>query len=129
MSPLDPLSAQDLAALQGVWEQVALEVDGQRLPSDELSPAGGRSTFIRDRFEVHGPAGALLLAGTFELDARQSPKQITWFDSIGEDADKSLPAIYRLEADVFEFIAGTTRRPLRFHTEPGETMRTFARVR
>ena len=125
------LSRQDLQALQGVWEQVALEVDGILDPPDDLSPPGVLTTFRDDHFAVHTAEGTLLLEGNFTLDASANPKAITWTDMIGPDAGKQLPAIYRLEGDTFIFIAANEGepRPDRFHTTPGQTMRSFIRRR
>ena len=70
-----------------------------------------------------------MLEGIFELDTATSPKSITWIDSIGSDAGKRLPAIYKLEANSFTFIAADegAPRPISFRTETGLTMREFVR--
>jgi uncharacterized protein (TIGR03067 family) len=119
----------DLRALQGFWEQVALEINGVNLPQDDLSPDGGITCFNGNRFTVHAADNTLLLEGTFELDESATPKQIDYIDSIGPDAGKELPAIYKLEGDVFTFVAAGegSSRPTIFRTGPGEVMRTFAR--
>ena len=126
---MSPLSRQDLQALQGVWEQVALEVDGILDPPDDLSPAGVLTTFRDDHFAVRTAEGVLLLEGSFSLDASANPKAITWTDAIGPDAGKQLPAIYRLDGDTFVFIAADVGapRPTAFRTGLGQTMRSFAR--
>ncbi len=136
MSPLPtspPLSEseRDLAALQGVWEQVGLEADGVSNPPDEHDAPGALTTFSDYRFCVRRVEGQLLLEGTFTLDASTTPKSITWVDSIGADKGKRLPASYRLDGDHFVFIAGDegASRPTVFRTGPGQTMRTFARSR
>jgi uncharacterized protein (TIGR03067 family) len=128
---MSPLSRQDLQALQGVWEQVALEVDGVLDPPDDLSPAGVLTTFRDDHFAVRTAEGVLLLEGNFSLDASANPKAITWTDTMGPDAGKQLPAIYQLEVDTFIFVAAGegAPRPTRFHTTPGQTMRSFVRRR
>lgn len=125
------LSRQDLQALQGVWEQVAWEVDGILDPPDDLSPAGVLTTFRDDHFAVCTAEGALLLEGSFTLDASADPKMITWTDTMGPDSGKQLPAIYQLEGDTFIFIAADegAPRPTRFRTAPGQTMRSFVRRR
>ncbi|HKB95537.1 MAG TPA: TIGR03067 domain-containing protein [Rhizomicrobium sp.] len=125
------LSRQDLQALQGVWEQVALEVDGILDPPDDLSPAGVLTTFRNDHFAIRTAEGALLLEGNFILDALANPKAITWTDAMGPDAGKQLPAIYRLDGDAFVFIAADADapRPTAFRTGPGQTMRSFVRRR
>lgn len=121
-------SEHDLAALQGTWEQRALEVDGVVDPPDSYG-AELRTTFEGTQWTVSTPDGTVVLAGSFTLDA--PAKAIDWIDSMGEDAGKTLPAIYELDGDHFRFVAGNEGepRPTAFRTVPGQTMRTFRRVR
>lgn len=122
-------SAMDYRALQGAWEQIALEDNGVLNPPDAHSAPGAITTISADRFEVVTVEGEILLSGRFVLDADTTPKSITWVDAIGADAGKSLPASYRLEDDHFVFIAADEGmpRPTVFSTGPGQTMRTFVR--
>lgn len=124
-----PDSNPDLQALQGAWEQTALEDSGVLNPSDANSAPGAITTISGDRFEVVTVAGDVLLAGRFFLDSGTRPKSITWIDAIGDDAGKQLPASYRLDGDEFVFIAADEGmpRPQVFRTGPGQTMRTFVR--
>ena len=119
----------DLQALQGIWEQTALEDSGVLNPVDAHSAPGAITTIAGDRFEVTTVSGDVLLAGRFFLDSTTTPKRITWIDSMGDDAGKQLPASYRLEGDEFVFIAADEHmpRPSEFRTGPGQTMRTFVR--
>ncbi|MFL1549781.1 TIGR03067 domain-containing protein [Pseudomonas sp. IB20] len=119
----------DHQALQGTWEQTALEDSGVLNPIDAHSAPGALTTITGDCFEVRTMNGEVLLAGRFSLDSSTTPKSITWVDSIGEDAGKQLPASYRLEGDDFVFIAADEGmpRPTVFSTGPGQTMRSFVR--
>jgi uncharacterized protein (TIGR03067 family) len=123
-------SDQDLACLQGIWEQVGFEADGSLDTPDDTGVPGALVTFIRNQFSVRTPEGLLLLTGTFTLNASANPKIIDWTDSMGPDTGKTLPAIYRLEADQFVFIAADqgAPRPARFHTVAGQTLRRFVRL-
>lgn len=132
MSNASPTNASghDLAALQGVWEQVALESDGEIDPPDDDHGAPGALTTISgNTFSVRTRQGEILLKGSFTLDASTTPRSITWVDDIGVDQGKHLPASYELEGDHFVFIAANegAARPIRFSTVPGLTMRTFRR--
>jgi uncharacterized protein (TIGR03067 family) len=124
-----PGSLTDLAALQGCWEQVYLEVDGVLNPPDEHTAPDALVIIRGNSFSVRRTTGEVMLEGVFELDASTSPKSITWIDSIGSDAGKRLPASYQLERDSFTFIAADegAARPLVFRTGPGLTMRGFVR--
>ncbi|MGY4638655.1 TIGR03067 domain-containing protein [Pseudomonas sp. TE24901] len=121
----------DFQALQGTWEQTALEDSGVLNPVDAHSAPGAVTIISGDSFEVLTTEGKVLLAGRFSLDSTTTPKSITWVDAIGEDAGKHLPASYRLEGDDFVFIAADEGmpRPTEFSTGPGQTMRTFIRRR
>jgi uncharacterized protein (TIGR03067 family) len=101
----------DLAALQGNWRQTDFQENGIANPVDELGALNAITTISENRFSVVTPEGKLLLNGTFEIDASTSPKVITWIDAIGPDTGKRLPAIYRLEDDLFVFIAADEGRP------------------
>lgn len=129
-SPSNP-TERDLADLQGAWKQVDFEDNGVRNAPDSHNAEGGAiTTFTGCHFDVRGADGRQILEGDFNLDASSTPKSITWIDSIGEDKDKPLPAIYTLEHDRFVFIAADTDmpRPTVFRTGLGQTMRSFVRV-
>ena len=125
---MDQASERDIARLQGVWEQVGLEVDGVSDPPDSYG-SDLLTTFADNQFTVRAPDGTVVLAGSFTLDASTVPKSITWVDSMGDDVGKQLPAIYTLEHDRFVFIAGDEGkpRPQVFKTVPGQTMRILRR--
>jgi uncharacterized protein (TIGR03067 family) len=128
---IDRLSSLDFSALQGAWEQVALEVNGISNPPDEYSVSRALTTFSGSHFAVRTTEGALLLEGTFTLDSSVTPKAINYLDSMGPDKGKTLPAIYSLEGDRLVFVAADegAPRPTRFRTGRGQTMRTFVRRR
>ncbi|MFL5239116.1 MAG: TIGR03067 domain-containing protein [Rhizomicrobium sp.] len=122
-------AAEDLQALQGIWEQVGLEVDGVSNPPDAHSLPGALTTFTENQFEVRASDGELLLAGSVALDPSFTPKQFDCLDSMGADEGKRLPGIYGLEGDTFVFILANEGdpRPQVFRTGPGQTLRTFVR--
>ena len=117
----------DLAALQGSWEQVDFEENGVLNPPDAHGASGAITTFNQNHFAVRTTDGALLLEGTFELNA--AAKTVDWTDTMGVDAGKTLPAIYKLDGDRFVFIAADAGalRPTEFRTRAGQTMRSFVR--
>lgn len=121
----------DLAALQGIWKQVAVEVDGIANPPEEFSAPGTLTTISGTHFAVHAPDGTLLLEGDFTLDQTADPMRVNWVDTMGPDAGKLLPAIYRLDGDDFVFNAADDGAPYptAFQTAQGQTMRRFVRRR
>jgi len=116
----------DLDALQGIWEQITFEVDGERLVYDA---PGVLTSFTGTRFAVHSAEGALLLSGDFRLNPLTDPKSIDWIDDMGPDAGKVLPAIYKLEDDRFIFVAADEgqQRPGTILPGPGLSLRCFVR--
>lgn len=121
----------DLENLQGTWTQIRFEENAVVNPPDVHGGNGAITTIKDDTFAVNLPSGELLLAGRFILDPSTTPCSITWIDSIGDDADKLLPASYVLEGDSFVFIAADEGmpRPGEFVTTPGLTLRGFIRCR
>ena len=67
----------------------------------------------------------------YERDPTRTPKTVDWTDTTGEDAGKTLLAIYRLEEDVFTFCAAYPglERPTEFRTRPGQVLRVSRRER
>jgi uncharacterized protein (TIGR03067 family) len=117
----------DLAQLQGRWRQVAGEVDGVASIGDEYGAVGSLvTTFTGTHFVVHHDDGRVVLEGDFEIDP--SAQTIDWIDSIGPDAGKRLPAIYRLDDDTFVFVAADGDRPRSFTTTSGQVLRSFVRI-
>lgn len=129
-NPSHSATDRDLAALQGTWQQVEFEENGVRNAPDSHAAESAITTIAGYHFDVRGADGRLILEGAFTMDSSTTPKSITWIDSIGEDKDKPLPAIYTLEQDRFVFIAADAgmSRPTTFRTGPGQTMRSFVRV-
>jgi uncharacterized protein (TIGR03067 family) len=122
---------QDLAMLQGIWEQVGVEADGVINPPDDYSAAGTLTKFEGNEFSVVDANGKLLLKGTFRLDATTIPRQATWIDAMGPGEGKQLPGIYNLSGDNFVLVNAKDEhaaKPTDFRAErPGQTLRRFVR--
>lgn len=93
----------DLERLQGQWRQIRFEENGRVDPPDSHGAAGAVMTISGQSFHVVVPGGKTLIEGCFALDDAANPKGIDWIDSMGEDAGKTLPAIYELADDRFQF--------------------------
>lgn len=119
----------DFEMLQGEWRQVRFEENGLIDPPDSHGADGAILTISGNRFHVAVPGGAPLVEGIFVLHTALSPRGIDWTDSIGEDAGKLLPAVYRLTSEEFEFAAADPdmARPGDFEGGRGITIRSFVR--
>ena len=120
---------EEMKKLQGTWKQIGYERDGVTEPLDEQGWEP-RVTFTGDAFVVTLADGSIPIKGTYKLDPTQQPKAIEWTDSVGEDAGKTLLAIYTLDGDRLVFCAAYPGqdRPTEFRTRPGQVLRVSERV-
>ena len=120
--------AEEMKKLQGTWKQIAYERDGVTEPLDEQGWEP-RVTFTGDTFVVTLADGSIPIKGTYKLDPTRDPKTIDWADTVGEDAGKTLLAIYSLEGDRLVFCAAYPgqERPTEFRTRPGQVLRVSQR--
>jgi uncharacterized protein (TIGR03067 family) len=120
---------EEMKNLQGTWRQTGYERDGSMEPLDERGWAPA-VTFTGNAFAVTLADGTIPIRGTYELDPSREPKTIDWHDATGDDAGKTLLAIYSLEDDQFEFCASYPGmpRPTEFRTQPGQVLRRHERV-
>jgi uncharacterized protein (TIGR03067 family) len=120
--------AEEMRKFQGTWRQIAYEKDGVADHPDEQGWEP-RCTFTDDTFVVTLADGSIPIKGSFKLHPDQEPKAVDWMDSIGEDAGKTLLAIYSLEGDRLTFCAAAPglERPTEFRTRPGQVLRVSQR--
>jgi uncharacterized protein (TIGR03067 family) len=112
---------KDLAALQGKWVMVALEVDGKLVPEDKI-----KDTFliIKDNTyttEVKGKSHET----TFTLDPAKKPKAIDMVFTEGDKKDRVLRGIYMIEGDTLKVCRGLQpdqERPTEFGTWPNTNL-------
>ena len=128
MNPTAHAIAEEMRKLQGVWKQIVYERDGVSEPPDERGwePI---VAIVGDTFVVTLADGSTPISGKFRLDPTTDPKTIDWLDEVGEDAGKTIPAIYSLQGDRFTFCAAYEggERPREFRTRPGHVLRTSQR--
>ena len=122
---------EEVERFQGTWKQIAYERDGVWEPFDDEQGSEPRVTFTGDEFVVTLADGSIPIRGTYRIDPTRNPKTVDWMDAIGEDAGKTLLAIYSLEGDRFVFCAAYPghERPTEFKTRPGQVLRVSQRER
>jgi len=102
----DAASQQDHQALQGEWEIVSAESNGEPPPPGLLD--GARFAFSGDKLTL------LNKEGTFEVDATKTPRQIDFV----RGKTRQL-GIYDLDADNLKLCVGPADdRPKEFKTKP-----------
>src|SRR5262249_26884974 len=119
---------EELKRFQGTWKQIGYERDGVKEPLDEQGwdPI---TTFTGEEFVVTLADGSIPIKGTYRIDPTRNPKTVDWMDTIGEDAGKTLRAIYALQENRLIFCAAYPGldRPTEFRTRPGQVLRVFQR--
>ena len=119
---------EELKKFQGTWRQVGYERDGLKEPADEQGwePI---TTFAGNEFLVTLADGSIPIKGTYRIDPNRTPKTVDWTDTIGEDAGKTLLAIYSFNGDRLVFCAAYPGlpRPTEFRTRPGQVLRVLQR--
>jgi uncharacterized protein (TIGR03067 family) len=109
----DEQSKKDRASLQGAWELVSAESNGEPPPSGLLD--GAEFAFSGDRLTL------LAKEGTFELDATKSPRQINFV----RGKTRQL-GIYELDGDNLKLCVGPSDdRPKEFKTKRGTDQSLF----
>lgn len=102
----DSASQQDHTALQGEWEIVSAESNGEPPPPGMLD--GAKFAFSGDKLTLMGKEG------TFELDATKSPRQIDFIRGKSRQL-----GIYELDGDQLKLCVGPADdRPKEFKARP-----------
>jgi uncharacterized protein (TIGR03067 family) len=102
----DDQSRKDHAALQGEWEVVSAESNGEPPPPGLLD--GAKFAFAGDALTLLGKEGA------FELDATHTPRRIDFVRGKARQL-----GIYELDGDTLKLCVGPADdRPTEFKTRP-----------
>src|SRR5438067_9171714 len=118
----------DVEHLQGTWQVVDLETEGQRM--DPAVVAGARIIVRGDRFISLGMGATF--EGRFEIDPTAVPRRLDMVFEAGPEQGATNQAIYELDGDTWRLCIGTRGgRPTAFSAQPGsgwalETLRRTA---
>src|SRR5262245_26066319 len=86
----------DLEKLQGTWQLVAMETEGDEMPADELT---GRNAVYEGNRPSLRSGETVRRRGIITLDPSRSPKAMNTWDQDGPYADQTVPGIYELKGD------------------------------
>lgn len=117
----DDAAKKDLAALQGTWVMVALEVDGKPVPEEKIK--GAMLVIKGDKYitKVKGKDYETVIT----LDPGKKPKAIDMVFTEGDKKDKVLRGIYVIEGDTLKICRGLQPeqdRPTQFGTWPNTNL-------
>jgi uncharacterized protein (TIGR03067 family) len=115
---------KELGKLQGTWNVVALEANGQKAPAELIKNA--KLVFKGDTYTFH--SGDQVIEGMVSLDLTKTPKQIDAKQLSGPGKGKTRKGIYQLEGDDLKLClgqAGGDVRPKTFATAEGEPARLY----
>ena len=118
----EPKTVNDAQSLQGRWQAVNLEANGERKPDDEAKEL--QIVFKGDQVFAVKPDGEGRKV-RFELDSSKTPKTIDLIAIDESDKGKIATGIYslengRLRVCVNLFGKDTTKRPTEFKTQSGD---------
>ena len=107
----------DIEQLQGTWNVIDLEVEGQKIPADVF--AGSKIVIAGNAFTTVGMGATY--EGTLDLDTGSRPKSVDMVFSEGPERGNTSFGIYELEEDSWKLCltVSNTARPKAFATMPG----------
>ncbi len=112
-------AADDLKALQGTWECVAMEREGNEVPAENLK--GSLAVYQGDHVTLYRD-GDPYRRGAVTLNPENKPRPAvnTW-DLNGPYADSTLPGIYAIDGDTLKlcYAHAGEPRPTGFTTKSG----------
>jgi uncharacterized protein (TIGR03067 family) len=118
----------DLEKIQGSWQVEAIEADGNKLPSEDVTNMmlvikGNEYTLMRGEAREDG--------GSFTLAPDNQPKRMDVRPKHSPNEDQILPAIYEVAGDTMRFCCALhgTERPTVFATkeDSGQVLVTYKR--
>ncbi|QEH34448.1 hypothetical protein OJF2_29870 [Aquisphaera giovannonii] len=110
--------ADDLKALQGTWEVVAMEREKETVPAEDFkgwtARYEGNKVTLMDGDRVHR-------RGIVTLDPSRTPRSINTWDRDGPYEDQTSPGIYEIQGDTLKlaFAKPGQERPTAFTTKTG----------
>ena len=114
-------SRKDLELMQGRWEVISVEIDGQSMPDAKdatVSIAGNRFSVLLKTAGGEERRGMI-----FTLDPEKTPRAIDFTAEEGPEKGSSSPGIYELEGGSLKICSAnpplTTARPVGFTAKKG----------
>jgi uncharacterized protein (TIGR03067 family) len=116
-NPKEDAVKKELAAFEGTWKFVSLEVNGMKFPIETLKDT---VLIIKgDTFTQKEPG--VSYGGTFKFDLTKGPKHLDITFTEGPEKGKTISAIYELKGDTYKVCLnlGGKGRPTEFSAKAG----------
>jgi uncharacterized protein (TIGR03067 family) len=109
---------EDLKKMQGSWERVVMEFEGNEAPAEELK--GWIANYEEDQLTLKLDNN-MYRRGIVTLEPTRKPKAMNTWDQDGPFADQTVPGIYELDGDTTKvcFAEPGEKRPTEFTTKRG----------
>ncbi len=112
---------KELKKLEGTWQVVSMEMDGQKQPEDDAKQfkviiKGDKYTLKRGDDTVN--------QGTFTIDATKKPKTIDIKPTEGDNSGQTMLGIYEQDGDTQKtcYAQPDKKRPTKFSSDDGQTL-------
>jgi uncharacterized protein (TIGR03067 family) len=117
--PKDDAGKKDLDKLQGTWSYVSFEINGQKMPADELKRMS--ITYEGNKWTVKQD-DKVVVSGTQKLDPTKKPHQADSLIVEGEGKGTTMLGIYELKGDTMKacFDPSGKERPTSFTPKEGQ---------
>jgi uncharacterized protein (TIGR03067 family) len=94
-APSKDEAAGDLEALQGNWAMVALSINGEELPEDQVK--AGKLVVKGDLYTA--TLGERTISSTMKLDPARTPRAVDFTSTDGPQKGQTVKGIYKLDGD------------------------------
>jgi uncharacterized protein (TIGR03067 family) len=114
--PTRQTAKDDLKKLQGTWECVEMEREGDVVPAESFK--GSLAVYEDDRLTLYRD-GEVFRRGIVTLEPSKAPKKVNTWDLGGPYADQTVPGIYEIDGDTLKicFSRPGVERPTEFTTK------------
>lgn len=123
----DAKTREEIARLQGTWNIVSLELEGNKFPAEFLK---GSKIEIKGNSFV-STAGGAIYKGTLKVDVSKTPRTLDLMFTEGPEKGNTSLAIYEVNGDDCKICLTVTgkERPTQFATKPssGHAFETLKR--
>jgi uncharacterized protein (TIGR03067 family) len=109
---------EDLEKLQGTWDRVSMELEGEEWPAEKIE--GWTAMYEGDRLTLR-VNGKVYRNSIVTLDPSRSPRAMNSWDLDGPAEDETVPGIYQINDDTMKvcFAKPGNKRPTEFTSKKG----------